>query len=107
VDCNVLFDEIANVLEVLRSENSRVVEILVASVSGVVFAVTRSRLTVIKRVFDGGDGVMSGGKSERSSDSGVRGVELEGEERRLEMVPVLSGGSEDFVEFMMSVSCRR
>jgi hypothetical protein len=62
---------------------------------------------VIKRVFDGGDGVISGGKSERSSDNGVRGVELEGEERRLEMVPVLSGGSEDFVEFMMNMSCWR
>jgi hypothetical protein len=51
-------------------------------------------------VFDGGEGVMRGGKSERSSDSGDRGVEPDGEERRLDMVPVLSGGREDFAKAM-------
>jgi len=49
-----------------------------------------SRL-VMRRVFEGGEGVMRGGRSERSSNSGVLGVV--GEDRRLEMVLVCSGGS--------------
>lgn len=48
-------------------------------------------LTVMRSVFDAGDGVIRGGKSERSSERGVRGVV--GEERLLEIVPVCSGGS--------------
>jgi hypothetical protein len=38
---------------------------------------------------------MRAGKSERSNDSGVLGVEPEGDDRLLDIVPVLSGGNED------------
>jgi hypothetical protein len=70
-------------------------------ISGVVSKQFDSKLTVIRRVFDGGAGVMRGGKSERSNDRGVLGVDPEGEERRLEMVPVLSGGKEDIGEAIL------
>jgi len=52
-----------------------------------------SRL-VIRRVFEGGEGVIRGGRSERSKDSGVLGVDEP--DRLLAMVgelPVFRGGS--------------
>jgi hypothetical protein len=47
-----------------------------------------SLLTVMRSVFEGGEGVIRGGKSERSSDSGV----VAGEDRLLEMVEVVFKG---------------
>lgn len=47
-------------------------------------------LTVMRSVFEGGEGVIRGGRSERSRDSGV----VAGEDRLLEMVEVvLRGGN--------------
>lgn len=52
-------------------------------------------LTVIRRVFDGGEGVTSGGRSERSSDSGVL---RPFDERLEERDRVGEDGSEDMIQ---------
>jgi hypothetical protein len=60
----------------------------------------------MRSVFEAGDGVIRGGKSERSSERGVLGVV--GEERLLEIVPVCSGGStigaESIICFLRRIS---
>lgn len=52
---------------------------------------TRRELTVMRRVFDGGEGLIKGGTAERSRDSGVlvpRDPGLEGDEFGGELVSI-------------------
>jgi hypothetical protein len=60
-------DGVAEALQVGGFEDGRVVEVLAESVCGFVTD-GKETLTVMRRVLDGGDGVISGGTLERSRD---------------------------------------
>jgi hypothetical protein len=98
---NVFVYKVTDRLEVLCSKDGWVVEVLWQRLEPRLPLSPGDGLTVMRSVFDGGEGVTRAGRSERSSDSGVRGVEPDGEDRRLDMVPVLSGGSEDFAKAIL------
>jgi hypothetical protein len=71
VDVDMLVYEVADYLEVVGLKYGSVVEVLAASVNywfgkGSIYV-----LTVMRRVFVGGEGVIRGGRSERSIESGV------------------------------------
>ena len=71
-----------NVLEVLGEKGGEGVEVLRGSelVGRVTGCCGRATGTVMRRVFDGGEGVISGGRAERSRESGVwvlSGIEVD------------------------------
>lgn len=58
-------------LEVLGEECCEGVEVLGGDQLGFVKAGRRAKPTVMRSVFDGGEGVTNGGRAERSRESGV------------------------------------
>ena len=57
-------------LQVLGEERGERVEVLAVVLAGLVGIVLKAKPTVMSRVFDGGEGVISGGRAERSRESG-------------------------------------